>query len=128
MTRPRFLGGVLLASTLIGPLTVVATTLLSVSSARDLSELWSIPFAVIAALPLGFAVSLLPNLAGSALLAWAGRGNLGLRLPPVWAMAGAAGGWGIGALWTPIAETQGVAAGIGAVSALLCRSMTRWQD
>ena len=130
MTRVCFLPGVALASGLIGA--IVATGGLATALANDGDPgltFASAPFVIMLAVPVGFAVSILPNFAGAALLAWAGRGNIGARLPIVWALVGAGGGGALavalGGVSTPPVTTL---AAIGAVSALLCRWKTTWND
>ncbi len=79
----------------------------------------------------GWFVAIVPNLLGTAVLGWLGRFNIGMRMPAAWAIIGAAAG-GVPA-WlcaTDYArsETAAAMAGIGAVSALLCRARVRWDD
>ena len=80
---------------------------------------------------MGWAFAILPNFLGTVLLGWLGRFNVGTRLPMFWAMAGGAAA-GIPA-WLLSSPSQGrglpaAMAGVGAVSALLCRAKVRWDD
>ena len=97
----------------------------------DLTLLQGLPIAMFMLLPAAWIVAIVPNLLGAHLLGWLGRGNVGVRLPAVWAIAGAAAAgvpaWlmsGIDDTW----RTPAAMAGIGAVNALLCRAKIRWDD
>ena len=127
VTRAPILPAALTGSALIGAVVVAGGLLLAVlNGAQGWSALYAAPIALTLAVPIGFVVSFLPNLAGTALLAWAGHGNIGARLPVTWALAGAASGGTIGWLLGP--EEGGALAAIGAASALLCRWKIAWID
>lgn len=131
MKGVTFLPGVLFASASIGVLIAAAGVLIAAltNTGDGASALLAAPLAMMLAMPLGFVASFLPNLAGTALLAWLGRGNVGVRLPVFWALAGAGTGAGIATVLSGAnadAGSTAILAGIGAVSALLCRSKTDW--
>jgi hypothetical protein len=131
VTRARFLPGALLASVLIGPLVGAVGLVASALTDRDtaLTTFYASPLVLLFAMPVGFAVSIVPNLIGTAVLAWAGRENEGVRLPALWALVGAAAGWGLGLGLARGSSTNtgpAMLAAIGVASALLCRWRTRW--
>jgi hypothetical protein len=133
MKGVSFLPGALVASGLIGVI-VAAGALAFVGlnePDRGMTALAATPLVLLFAVPVGFVVSIVPNLLGTALLATLGRDNIALRLPPIWALVGAGSGGTIAALLgsgPASAEPVALVAGIGAVSALLCRWKTAWID
>lgn len=133
MTRVTYAKGVTAASIAAGPL--VALRPIATSLTYNWGELgqWLMvaPLILAFTLPFSFALSLLPNAIGAALLGRAGRGNIGLRLWPVWAMAGAGLGWTIDwalALANGHGEPSPLFALVGLPCALICRWGTRWAD
>ena len=130
MKGVSFLPGAVLASLAIGPLVALGGVLVTVfSNSGGAGGLWAAPVVIVLAAPVGFVVSFLPNLLGAAALGWLGRGNIAGRLPVLWVLAGAGiGGAPVVALNpdVPAPEAVAVLAGIGALSALLCRWKTRW--
>jgi len=81
------------------------------------------------AIPVGIIIAIVPNIVGTAILARLGSGNIGLRLPPIWALAGAAA---VAIPLTVFADARNPAAhgliATGAISALLCQRGMRWPD
>jgi hypothetical protein len=127
VTRGSILPAALTGSALIGVVVVAGGLLLAgLNNAQGWSALYAVPIALTLAVPIGFVVSFLPNLAGTALLAWAGHGNIGARLPITWALFGGASGGTAGWLLGP--DEAGALAAIGAASALLCRWKIAWND
>lgn len=130
MKGVTFLPGVALASVLIGPAVAIGGMLVAAAARQGGVEmLLAAPFVVFFALMVGTVVSVLPNLAGAALLAWLGRDNIAVRLPVMWALAGAAAGAALVAAFgggTADAGTTAIIAVIGTASALMCRWKTRW--
>jgi len=79
----------------------------------------------------GWFFAIVPNLFGTIVLGWLGEFNIGLRLPAFWAIIGA----GVGGIpmWLSagphdMGQAPAVMAGVGAISALLCRAKVRWDD
>ncbi len=132
MKNVTFLPGVALASALIGPTALIGGTVIGVALGGTGAEaLWVVPLAILFALPIGFVVSILPNLLATTLLASLGRGNIAVRLPVMWALAGAGTGAALVVLisaGTADAGSMALIAMIGTVSALLCRWKTVWND
>lgn len=136
MDRVRNIGGAAARASLAGgPLVAVMSgigILLSGNpihtSADQLAQLGGI---IVMMTVVGWFVAIIPNLIGSIVLGWLGRFNVGMRMPVVWAMVGAAAA-GLPAWLTSNAydraEMTAAMAGIGAVSALLCRAKVRWDD
>ena len=132
MNGVTFIPGALVASGLIGPVVAAGTVVFTIVTQEGggISTLIAIPLMAAFAVPVGFVASVAPNIVGSALLAWLGRGNIGVRLPVMWALVGAGAGSLLALVLdggtVPAAPTGSLAA-IGATSALLCRWKTRWE-
>lgn len=134
MKGGSFLPGVMLPSVLVGPIVALGGGMIAAGADGAIEGLAAAPVVIVFSLPFGFAVSIPPNLPGAALLGWLGRGNVAARLPMIWALAGAAAAGmlavglnrGIPEADTPEPDTVAAMAGIGALSALLCRWKTRW--
>jgi hypothetical protein len=81
-------------------------------------------------IPFGAIVGCLPVMFGTGVLGWLGKFNAGTRLPPLWALAGAAMA-GVPA-WIASGNEGGdpiaALAIAGALSALAARAGTRWID
>ncbi len=95
----------------------------------------NVAMAVIGGVPvtmiMGWAFAIIPNLLGASLLGWLGSYNIGTRLPMFWATAGGAAAGLPAWLFSPPSPSPGptaAMAGVGAVSALLCRAKVRWED
>ena len=125
--KPRPAHSALVASLAAGPLFVLMIGLLAVAtSSRPIAVDPTIVDAIVG-LPLvivfGFMLALLPNLLGSALLDTLARHHEGWRLPVIWGLVGAAGGYA--ATWIGgTAPDPLVAAALsltGAGCALICR-------
>lgn len=130
----RYLKGVMIASLSAGPIVVLPLAVAAVGAGpADLGDvIGGMIGLLLLSLPIGFVVSLLPNLLGASLLAWVGRRNIAARLPILWLLAGAGLGGALGVLLdgtaTPAGDSAPMVALIGAASAGVCRWFTTWQD
>lgn len=129
MSRTTWIGGALFASTAAGPVfaAALAATLLASMPTSFGSVLTGFGIVFALSIPVGFVLALLPNIAGTALLALSGTTWPPARAPLAWAANGAAFGWLIGAgvggslLAIPMAVT-------GTACALICRRCVAWPD
>lgn len=84
--RVEFVGGAVLASVSAGPMvaTPLVVGLLVERRSAEISALASAPLIVILATLFGFAFSIVPNMIGASVLAWAGVHRPAFRHPSVW--------------------------------------------
>lgn len=127
----RFIGGALLAAALSGPIAMMLMLAWAMAATlpRSPGELGFLPVVLLFALPIGFVVSLLPNVFAAMALAHLGIKRRATRHPLLWAASGLALGTLIGALW--IGGEPGGMAWLGATGtccALICRWRARWFD
>lgn len=129
MIRTEWIGGPLFASLAAGPVFSLALAIKLVLRMPGAYDEALVGFGVIFILcvPVGFVFSLIPNIAGAALLAWTGRAWYLARHPLVWAASGGLLGWLIGAaamgsfVVVPVVMT-------GVACALICRMLVSWPD
>lgn len=127
--RTEIGAGVLMGTLVAGP---AFTTLIGVATMTQehgtLDKLAAaIAFGFTIAVPFGAILAVIPVLLGTSLLGWLGSVNEGARLPPFWALIGAAAA-GLPAWWLGDADTGAMFAATGAICAVAARWKTRWLE
>lgn len=131
----RYTAGILRGTAAAGPvflvaigLVTLATTVGPIAIRPDAAMVAVVGIAALS-VPVGAVLALVPVTLGTALLAAAGRGNAGLRLPVAWAVIGGlAAGLAMVAIDGPGSDGVGRVALVltGAICALLARSGVTW--
>ena len=94
----------------------------------DASVAIAIPMALIPATIVGFVLAFVPNLLGSAVMAWIAETHQAARDPLAWAAAGALSGAGLAASFSSLQSPGGFATIVtSAVCARICRSQFEWE-
>lgn len=129
--RVTTVNGALLATLVAGP---VGELLLALAALFTRSGSWDdlgiMTAGLFFSVPIGMALSILPNLIGAAALGALGRRYDAARHPITWAVVGGAAGVGIGRLLIDNLEPTAMAwfAATGLCCALICRRSARWFD
>lgn len=129
--RPR----IGLASVIAGPTFVIATMLVTWMAAGANAIDVSAPGQALIILPIllmatlfGTILAIIPCAAGAWTMRWLGRGNVAMRLPAMWAIAGGSLGAAPAILYSGDQLFAFELAATGAVCALVCRHRMEWAD
>ncbi|HEU4969588.1 hypothetical protein [Sphingomonas sp.] len=132
MAKAEYAAGLLYGIFAAGPAFVAGLGIVEIAGARAALPTQAGLYAALAVLsvPFGAIIGCVPVMFGTGVLGWLGKYNIGSRLPPVWALAGAAMA-GVPAWMVNHREAGDAMAAFaiaGALSALAARAGTRWVD